>query len=60
MKYIISSIIMTVSVLIIGCQDVTIGYLLTEDAIYETDSMIVKRIGHNSTKLGNMAESRIL
>ncbi|MEQ2912181.1 MULTISPECIES: hypothetical protein [Butyricimonas] len=43
MKYIILSIIITVSVLIIGCQDVTIGYLLTEDANYETDSMIIKK-----------------
>ena len=42
MKYIILSIIITVGMLIIGCQDVTIGYLLTEDASYETDSMIVK------------------
>ena len=43
MKYIILLIIMTVSILIIGCQDVTIGYLLTEDASYKTDSMIVKK-----------------
>lgn len=27
----------------VGCQDVTVGYLLTEDASYETDSMIVKK-----------------
>ena len=40
---IILTIIAMVTWLGVGCQDVTIGYLLTENASYETDSMIVKK-----------------
>ena len=42
-KLIILMAIFGITWLWAGCQDVTIGYLLTENASYETDSMIVKK-----------------
>ena len=27
-----------------GCQDITVGYLLTEDASYEIDSLVIKSV----------------
>ena len=38
-------LLFTVLVLsMIGCQDVTVGYLLTEDASYNPDTLVVKTV----------------
>lgn len=42
-KSIILALIAVVTCLAGGCHDITIGYLLTEDAGYKPDSMIVKK-----------------
>lgn len=42
-KTIILALIAVLTCLAGGCQDITIGYLLTEDAGYKPDSMIVKK-----------------
>lgn len=44
MKSIIFLILVTLGLLGMACQDVTIGYLVVESAGYDPDTMIVKRV----------------
>ena len=42
MKNVILLLFTVLMLTMIGCQDVTVGYLLTEDASYNPDTLVVK------------------
>ena len=44
MKNVILLLFTVLMLTMIGCQDVTVGYLLTEDASYNPDTLVVKTV----------------
>ena len=44
MKNVILLLFTVLELSMIGCQDVTVGYLLTEDASYNPDTLVVKTV----------------
>ncbi|WP_065220426.1 MULTISPECIES: hypothetical protein [Butyricimonas] len=53
MKKVILSVVGLLGLLSVGCHDVAVGYLRTEEASYVPDSMIVKRVLDNDPGVEN-------